>query len=660
MEDSPPPQPYEEPMGLFGSEKDSLQSVELHYETVSDKEAEPTQPRPEEPRDAVYATYRGASGVSANLAASRNGRNSTSSSPQRPFDKNRFSSANGAANGTPPKGGRLSLAAMAASFGMPSRSCDAMNQHFLPKSPQYGECSGNGAMFANGGQATGQGDTHLATGSRPEVVLHSPTSLSRRRRQTSKSKSSANRAVSASPEHPDEAVLPTASMQEEVKRYMSAVVQQHTMTLAAWEKRVFIAEAYSSKPLRTGGRPAPARSQDVDFLERIERSLDSYLHQLEDAKSLLLQRCEEVLRAMPCQQRDVEEWQEYCSRLYHTLSDFAVRENLMRFRVRKVLSAGLESLTWPHAHTRTASSRASSARGARSCSRGSASPRTSLRPASRGASMPTTPRQRKPAAVAEVSQPSVLTASNGALSPYARHPVPASLVRRSNGVIRPGHSGNASPVQASATSVDLLRCPRPRGGHSSGRAARSPRSPSSARALSQAAQPQRLLPSHSDRASPRPSCPGNTYDSKMPYARLSPHRLTAPFSPLRGLHLPMAALRTPDVEEAASCSASPSHGSSALSPTGQPAAAPPQLGSNSPRGTTAGKTASSMVPASHSFRHRQLLETIDYYEKNASALQRDDLQSARACFYELYGEQTGLREYCQWIDNVAMKALHGA
>ncbi|KAG5496555.1 hypothetical protein JIQ42_03384 [Leishmania sp. Namibia] len=669
MEDSPPPQPYGGRIGLFSSEDDSSHSLELHYEAFGDTEATPTQPPPEEPRAAVYATRRSVSGVSPRLAASHNGRNSINNSPRPSFANMRLSSACDTANGASPKGTRLSLVAMAASFAMPARSLDSMSPPFLPRSPQYGESSGNEAASAHGEQANDQKNSHGAAGSRQELVLHSPASLSRRRRQPSKSllhrspifsSSPVNTTVSDSPERPDGAAAPAASMQADVKRYVNAVVQQHTMALTAWEKRVFIAEAYRDKPLRTGGRPAPVRSQDLGFLERIEQSLDSYLQELEDAKLLLLQRCEEVLRTMSGRQSDVVEWQDYCSRFYHILSDLAVRENLMRFRLNKVLSAGREDFKWP-TRTRTASSRASSPRGTRSCSRGSASARASLRPASRGASKLTTPRQQTPTALAEGSQPSMLTVPNGVLSPYARHPAPATVVRRGNGAIRPGHNGGASPVQTSPVSVDRVRRLRPSGDHNSGRRNKSPTSQSSGRAFSHASQRQRLLPLHTAHASPRPSRPGNIYDTKTPYERLSPQRLTVSSGPLRGLHCPMAALRALDGEDAESCNASPARDSPAPSPTGPPASASPQLCANSsPPGSAAAKTVTSAVPALDSFRHRQLLETIDHFEKNASTLQRDDLQRARACFYELYGEQTGLHEYCQWIDNVAIKALHGA
>ena len=85
---------------------------------------------------------------------------------------------------------------------------------------------------------------------------------------------------------------------------------------------------------------------------------------------------------------------------------------------------------------------------------------------------------------------------------------------------------------------------------------------------------------------------------------------------------------------------------------------PPQLRTySSPRGSARGAAPTSATPSVHPLRRRQLLEVIEHYEKHSATLQRGDLHRARECFYELYGEQQGLHQYCLWIDDIVLNAL---
>lgn len=615
MEDSPPSQPHEVHIDLFGIEGDAPQPPAPHFETLNGTAAEPPREK-EESCDAVKATQHSGPAAAPSPTANHNGGNST-----------------------------------------------------------------------NGGQATAECDVGSATRSRRDMMLYRSASHARRRQAstpvltrsaTSNSQFPFKTKLSASPEPPEEAWTPVASTQEDVKRYVHAVMEQHTTMLAAWDKRVSVAEVYRDKPVRSGGRPAPVRPQDRGFLERVEQRLDSYLRQLEFAKSLLAQSHEAVPPTKSGQKGDVKAWQGYCTRLYYTLSDLTVEENLIRLRMTRVLGVGHQGFKVSMC-SRTASPCGSSARGMCSCSRESPSARASSRPASRGSSKPATPRQQlrrastsrrgrsaqssgsthsAAAAGAEAACPNTPTGTNGSPSPHARHAVPDSVVRRGNGVIRPGHSSVPNPAQASDVSVDQLRHTRRYGGHSAHQTAKSRRTPSSASALALARQQRQLLALHPDTVSPQPSCTGNTYDSQTPYGRLSPQRRTVSPASAHSLNRTMALLPVLTDDDAELHSGAPSCRSLERSSAHQLAGAPPQLRTySSPRGTDGAKAVTPGALAAHPLRHRQLLERIEGYEKNVTALQPSDLQLARACFYELYGEQMGLHQYCQWIDDVAIKIL---
>ncbi|EPY22443.1 hypothetical protein AGDE_13340 [Angomonas deanei] len=56
-------------------------------------------------------------------------------------------------------------------------------------------------------------------------------------------------------------------------------------------------------------------------------------------------------------------------------------------------------------------------------------------------------------------------------------------------------------------------------------------------------------------------------------------------------------------------------------------------------------------------RRLQLLETIQFYTKNAEDLDKGHLKAARECFLELFGQQRGLRQYSNWIDDLALQAI---
>ncbi|KAK7194210.1 hypothetical protein NESM_000335100 [Novymonas esmeraldas] len=546
---------------------------------------------------------------------------------------------------------------------------------------------------AENGIRNGHGDAPAGNGggapkSEDNMVLYRPVPQSRRRSAAIAvlSRSAAagsprpvNTTVSASPEHPETAAAPAPTTQADVKRYVATVMDQYTAMLEAWEPRVSVAEVYRDKPVRTGGHPAPARSRDRGVLERIQCSLESFLLQVEDAKSLLTQTCDDVPLTKSGRRGNVNSWREYCSRHQGALSDAEIAARLMQERVDKVLSAGRKDIMWMM-YTRTASPRITSERGARSGSRDSASARTSSRPALRGASQPGTPRQHNTAATdevrrgrsvrsarsarsgtaaAEASPPSVSPVGDGSASPYARH-----AVQRGTGAIRPGHTGLVSPAHAGVVPVDQPRRPWSGGPHSARRTVDVSTAPSSAATPPRRRPPHqshRLLALHPDTVLQPPTMSTcNTYDSQTPYGRLSPQRRSASpgtrHSPTRST----IALSMPRGETAESSSGAPSHGALLPSSARQAVVVPPQLRTySSPRGTTAA-AAIPTAPTLHPLRHRQLLEVIEHYEKNAATLQRGDLQRARSCFHELYGETAGLHQYCQWIDDVAIKALRGS
>ncbi|CBZ36117.1 hypothetical protein, conserved [Leishmania donovani] len=690
MEDSPPPQPREVHIDLCGIEGDAPQPPAPHFETPNGTAAEPPREKSEESCDAVKATQHSSPAAAPSLTASHNGGNSTNDSPQQSIARTRLLTACGDANGAPPGDSRPSLEVIAASSAIPVRGHDSIRPSYLLKSPHHGATNGNAAAAANGEQATAECDVGGATRSRSEMALHRSASQARRRQvstpvlarsSTSNSQFPFKTALPVSPEPPEEAGTLATSTQEDVKRYVHAVMEHHTAMLAAWDKRVYVAEVYRDKPLRTGGRPAPVRPQDRGFLERVEQNLDSYLRQLEFAKSLLAQSHEAVPPTKSGQKSDVKAWQGYCSRLYFTLSDLTVEENLIRLRMSRVLRVGHQGFK-ESMSSRTASPWGSRARGMRSYSRESTSARASSRPASRGSSKPATPRQKPRAASvsrrgrsaqsagsthsaaaagAEVSCPSTPIGTNGSPSSHSRHAAPSSVVRRGNGVIRPGHSSAPSPAQASAVSVDQPRHPGRYGGHSAYHTAKSHTALSSAPALTLARQRRLLIALHPDTVLPQPSCTGNTYDSQTPYGRLSPQRRTVSPAFAHSFDRSVALLPELNDDDAESHSAAPSCRSLERSSAHRPAGAPPQLRTySSPRGTNVARAATSSALALHPLRHRQLLEKIERYEKNAAALQPSDLQLARACFYELYGEPMGLHQYCQWIDDVAIKILRGA
>lgn len=690
MENSPPPQPREMHIDLCGIEGDAPQPPAPRFETPNGTAAEPPREKLEESCDAVKATQNSAPAAAPSPTPSHNGGNGTNDSPRQPVTTTRPLSACGDANGTSLGDSRPSLEAMAASSAILVRGHDSIRHSYLLKSPHHGATNSSAAAAANGEQATAECDGGGATRSRPEMVLYRSASHARRRQAStpvlarsaaSNSQFPFKTALSVFPEPSEEAGTPAISTQEDVKRYVHAVMEQHTAMLAAWDKRISVAEVYRDKPLQTGGRPAPVRPQDRGFLERVEQNLDSYLRQLEFAKALLAQSHEAVPPTKSRQKSDVTAWQGYCSRLYYTLSDLAVEENLIRLRMSRVLRVGHQGFKGSMP-SRTASPWGSSARGMRSYSRESASARESSRPASRGSSKPATPRQKPRAASAsrrgrpaqsvgsthsaaaagaEASCPSTPTGTNVSPSPHSWHAVPSSVVRRGNGIIRPGHSSAPSPAQASAVSVDQPRHPRRYGGHSAHHTAKLHTAPSSVSALALAHQRLLLRALHPDTVSPQPSCTGNTYDSQTPYGRLSPQRRTVSPAFAHSFNRSVALLPELNNDDAELHSAAPSCRSLERSSVHQRAGAPPQLRTySSPRGTDVAKAVTPSTLALHPLRHRQLLERIERYEKNAAALQPSDLQLARACFYELYGEPTGLHQYCQWIDDVAIKILRGA
>ncbi|KAI5689687.1 hypothetical protein MNV84_05849 [Leishmania braziliensis] len=674
MEGLPPPPPHEVHIDFFGIEGNTLHSPAPHDETPDGTAAAPPRAHSGEGRAALQRMRHSTPAVVPRSVAIHNDGNNTNSRPHAAIAKTRCSSACGAANGASPAGSRPSLTEMAASFPISVPMRDSIRHFHLLKSPHHSASNGSGAAAVNNEQVADESDAGGATGRRPGMLLYEPLPHTRRHQASrSERKCSAittaqfpvNTAVFASPEHPEEAVAPVAGTQEDVRCHVHVVLERHMTMLAAWEKRVSVAEVYRDKPVRTGGRPAPVRPQDRSFLEHIRRRLDNYLQQLEDAKSLLIQACEEVPPAKSGRQGDVKEWQSCCSRFYHALSDFTIEESLMRFRVNKLLTVGQQEFTW-RISARTTSSRGSSARAStRSRSRkASKSATTGQQPLSTGAGWHSCPAQSihsaqsATATGAEASQLRIPTVTNGALSPYVRHLVSSGVVQRSNCAIKPGHGCITGPVQTGAVSEEQLCCPRPSGGCTPRRTTKSP-TPSSAPALSQARQQQRLLSLHPDTVSQQPSRTSNRYGNQTPYGPLSPQRRTVSLRPVHSPTHPMVLLSALD-DDAELRSATPSRSTLAVPSACLPTDAPLQLRTySSPRGTATAKI-TPCAAALQPFRHRQLLEVIERCEKNTATLQRGDLHRVRACFCELYGEQVGLQQYCQWIDDIFIEALHEA
>ncbi|GET90696.1 hypothetical protein, conserved [Leishmania tarentolae] len=690
MEDPLPPHTCEVHVDAFGIEGDVPQPPALHCVTPNCAATEPLPGRSEEKSDDVRATQHSAPVAVPIPTVSRSGSNSNSDSPRQAVVGMRQLSACGDANEASPEGSRLSPEVMAASSTVPVRAQDPFRHSHLLKSLHHGATNGNAVAAASGGKAAAESDAGDATRSESETMLHRSASHAHRchastlmstRGSTSNSKFPFKMTFPASPELPEEVATPALNSQEDMKHYVHAIMEQHMRLLSAWYKRLSVAEVYRDKPLRTGGRPAPVRPQDLGFLERVEQNLDSYLQQLEAAKSLLAHSYEAVPPIKSGQQGDTKAWQDYCSRAYYTLSDLTVEENLIRFRVNRVLHVEHQDFKGSMC-SRTASPSVSSTRGVRSYSREGASVRASSRPASGASSKAVTPRQQsrevnerrrgcsvqsvrslrsEAAAGAGAPCPSMSTVTNGSPSSHARHLVSGGVVQRGNGAIRPGHSSVLGPDQASAVSVDQRRQPRQYGRPSTHHEAKSNTSLSSAPALVLARQQRRLLALHPDTVSSKPQRTGNMYDNQTPYGRLSPQRRNVSLDSVLSLNRSVPQLPEFGVDNTASHSAAPSRRSLARSAAHQPASGSPQLRTySSPRGAAGAQVVTPSAPTLQSLRHRLLLERIEHYEKNAATLQPGDLKLARECFYQLYGEQKGLHQYCQWIDDIAIKILRRA
>lgn len=525
--------------------------------------------------------------------------------------------------------------------------------------------SGNGRRVsvptADGGvyRATPHGRRHSAS----VAVLH---------RDGSDPAAPVNTTVSASLDRPNTAAAPVATTQEDVKRFVHTVMTDHAATLGTWEQRVTVAEVYRDKPLRTGGIPASLRAQDRGFLERVSGSLHAHRQQLDDARSLLLQTRHEVPPTRHGGRGDVNAWDEYCSCYEQTLVDLAAEARQMHQRVEQLLKGEQHDGSRIRRSRASAAPQSDSARASRARSLGSSS-------MSRRNSPQATPRKPRPTASASArgSEPRDAPTADASPQPAERNPqVPvlgSHAVQRGSYAIRPGHSSDSaarpSPApesQPSWTRASSLQNPL-RNSIGSVHSLTSSRSQRLARAL----HPDTVVRQDVPTASPN--------DLQSPYSRLrSPKRAASPLrDPTHAvLVVPapadVAAAAAEEEEEAAEAPATArssrasraSRGSRAASSSAlRPAAAdlPPQLRTySSPRGSssrTPPTAAASTTPAVHPLRRRQLLEVIEHLEKHSATLQRGDLHRARECFYELYGEQHGLRQYCLWIDDIALSAL---
>lgn len=504
-------------------------------------------------------------------------------------------------------------------------------------------------------------------------------------RDASTAEAPVNTTVSASPDRPDAAAAPVATTQEDVKRYVYTVMTDHATTIGTWEQRVAVAEVYRDRPLRTGGLPAALRVQDRGFLERVTGSLRAHRARLDDARSLLLQTRRDVPRTKSGGHGDLNAWDEYCSCYEQTLTDLTSETKQTQKRVERLLKGDQrEGPRTPR--TRAGSTPPSdSARVSRARSQGShASRRSSPQATPRGprhgaapesrdtceASAPANHRYSAETADASSSAANHTNTQNGngaadGMTRRSSAPLPGSgAVQRGSHVIRPGHASEsamrASPApesQPSWTRASSVQTP-PRHSIGSVHSATSARSQQHARAL----HPDTVV---------RQSVPaGSPNDMQSPYGRLrSPKRASSPLrDPTHAILVvpPPAGVEAEDEAEvppATGHSSRTSRTSRAVSSSRQEGDVPPQLRTySSPRGTAGGAAAASpsstsATPSVHPLRRRQLLEVIEHYEKHSATLQRGDLHRARECFYELYGEQQGLRQYCLWIDDIALSAL---
>ncbi|KPI90434.1 hypothetical protein ABL78_0510 [Leptomonas seymouri] len=498
-------------------------------------------------------------------------------------------------------------------------------------------------------------------------------------RDASNSSDPVNTTVSASPDRPDMAAAPVATTQEDVKRYVHTVMANHDATLGRWEQRVTVAEVYRDKPLRTGGRPALLRAQDRCFLERVSWGLQAQLLQLADARSLLLQTRKEVPLTKAGRHGDLNAWDEYCSCYEQTLMDLRSEAEQLCKRVHWLLKGDQPEGTRVHQIRSGSLPQSGCVRPSRARSQGSV--------ASRRSSPRTTPRGQTPAPVeggrasahtsngartADASTSSHRHHSNGVAaatagghhSPYVH--LGRGAVKRGSQVIRPGHK-TQSAVRASPAPDNQRSSTVASSTHNSLRS-----SVGRAQSLTTWRSQQQTRALHPDTVVRQsvPTCSPN--DLQSPYGHIiSPKRSSSALrDPAHAvLVVPPPADVVAEISEEVDVSATAhssrashvsrgSYASHAVSPKSAVNDTPPQLRTYaSPRGLTRSATPSSATSPLRSLDRNKLLETIQRYERDSTALQRSDLHHARECFYALYGEQQGLNQYCLWIDNIALSAL---
>lgn len=458
---------------------------------------------------------------------------------------------------------------------------------------------------------------------------------------------------------------------DEVRSVVYGIIDQHNRTVPAWESKVKVAEVYRDKPTRTGGRRAPLRSTDKAFLERAEKGITDHLNQLYDTRAFLSHQeaiyedTAPVFQARSTADRRASEanetWIAECQRMSAQLLGFISQAEALMRRVDHLLTGsqdGVDVYLPKRNGPAQERGRASSRRGSRSGSVYGPAP-SAPRSHSRRGSVQRADGQ--------------LTLANGVGEGSSRR-ASASVQRSGGALITPGHSQaevgphstNGGPSEVGVENTGSSPSSIQRGGRRQmvipgvrGASRRSASRNGKSRSEQRDISPARVV--HPDTVVSGTGEAGSPYDRRSPYGRFSPARrqsLGQPGNPqqarIEGSHQPPQRMITYAGSNDGNQSTNRDNNQQ-LQPYGGPNGCRTELITySSPRGSAEPCTPE---PALNDTQRSQLLLTIEYFEKNAASLRKADLKTARDCFVELYGQQRGLRQYCNWIDDLALQAL---
>lgn len=456
---------------------------------------------------------------------------------------------------------------------------------------------------------------------------------------------------------------------DEVRGFMRTLTEQHLRTIAVWEKRVSVAEVYRGKPTRTGGLPAQLRPADKGFLERSERGIADHLKQLYDARELLAHQetiyedTRPVFEAHSTADRLAAEaneaWITECQHMSaQALGYISQSEALMR-RVNRMLSEDDEGVDIYLPRRFSSAQR-----------RGSSPCRLESHSGSVYGPSPSRPRSRsRRASVRRADGQFTLAVGFGDNSHSDCGSRRDSTSTHPDGALIIPNQSPAEEANGGAEAADNASHPIQRGRHQpivtpglDSPSQRSPHRRSCVRGNSRGRESSPLHPPqlHPDTALRGDREPGSPYDRRSPYGRLSPARgrlSPAPSNPpqqrVEGSQnetqkmITDGGSNTPNSRNSGDQNGLQEY----RDPNGYQAEL---INYRSPRGPA---EPYSPEPTLSEAQRRQLLLSIAYYEENAASLRKADLKTARGCFVELYGPQRGLRQYCNWVDDLALQAL---